>query len=139
MKRNMKFYLSLLPALLIALFLASCSNSPVENNNKEVSITAGDIPQSVGLNVGDTLEVVLTANPSTGYRWEAGFYNQTVLKLAGEPEFVKQSTSVGSYETQKVHFVALSEGETELVLVYKRSFEKAPPESKTFIMGVVVE
>jgi hypothetical protein len=65
--------------LLYALFLASCA-LPQPKPTKEVSISWSEINQSVGLEVGDILEIVLPANPSTGYIWELGFYNQTVLK-----------------------------------------------------------
>ena len=90
------------------------------------------------MEVGDILEVVLPANPSTGYMWEAGFYNQTVLKPNGEPEFSSSSAKLGAQGSQKLHFEAIGEGETELVLVYRRSFENEGRNPQTFQVNVVV-
>jgi inhibitor of cysteine peptidase len=124
--------------LLLSFVLASCTR-PQPNPPKEVSILWSEIDQSVGLEVGDILEVVLPANPSTGYIWEVGFYNQSVLKLYGEPEFSSSSANLGAEESQKLHFEAIGEGETELVLVYRQSWEKATEPLKTFEVTIGVE
>lgn len=91
------------------------------------------------MEVGDILEVVLPANPSTGYIWEVGFYNQSVLKPFGEPEFSNSSTSLGAEESEKLHFEAIGAGETELILVYQRSFENQGVDQQTFGVDVVVK
>ena len=124
--------------LLLSFAFASCDR-PQPKSTKEVSILWSEIDQGVGLAVGDILEVVLPANPSTGYAWEAGFYNESVLKPNGEPEFSSTSTNLGSEETQKLHFEAIGEGETDLVLVYRRAFEKEGVDRQIFQVHVVVE
>ena len=134
--KNIKAVILLI--LLLSFVLASCAR-PQPNPTKEVSISWSEIEQSVGLEVGDILEVVLPANPSTGYAWEAGFYNQTVLKPYGEPEFSSTSTNLGAEESQKLHFEAIDVGETELVLVYRRSFENEGVDQQTFEVNVVVK
>lgn len=121
--------------LLYALFLASCA-LPQPKPTKEVSISWSEINQSVGLEVGDILEIVLPANPSTGYIWELGFYNQTVLKPYGEPEFYRTSTNLRAEESQKLHFEAIDEGETELILLYRRSFENEVKDHHNFQVHV---
>ncbi|MGW8226817.1 MAG: protease inhibitor I42 family protein [Anaerolineales bacterium] len=124
--------------LLLFVVLASC-DQPQGNPPKEVGIYWSKIDQGVGLEVGDILEVALPANPSTGYIWEFGFSNQSVLKPHGEPEFSSTSTNLGAEETQKLHFEAIGEGETELVLVYRRSFENDGLNQQTFQVYVVVD
>ena len=124
--------------LLLSFALGSCSR-PQQKIPKEVSILWSEIDQGVGLEVGDILEVVLPANLSTGYAWEAGFYNETVLKPSGEPEFYSTSTDLGAEESQKLHFEAIGEGETDLVLVYRRSFENEEADGQTFQVHVAVE
>ena len=93
----------------------------------------------MGLEIGDILEVVLPAKPSTGYVWEVGFYNQSVLKPYGELEFFSAGTSLGAEESQILHFEAIGEGETELVLVYQRSFENEGADQRTFQVYVTVK
>ena len=124
--------------ILLPVVLASCAQAQPDPS-KEVSILWSEIEQSVGLEVGDILEVVLPANPSTGYSWETGFYNQSVLKPSGESEFSSDSKKLGAEETQKLHFEAIGEGETDLVLVYQRSFEKEGVDPQQFQVNVVVK
>ncbi len=138
MNIKVKIHWCWLPVFL-SLFLLEGCNNPSAEQPKEVAITEQETQQGVGLNVGDTLEIVLDANPSTGYAWEPGFYNESVLKPVGEPEFVKQDASLGSGEKQKVHFLAIGPGETKLSLVYRRPFEKATPDSKMFTVDVTVK
>jgi predicted secreted protein len=134
--KNIRTGISLV--LLLTLLLASCAQ-PQPEQTKEVSISWSEIEQGVGLEVGDVLEVVLPANPSTGYAWEAGFYNQSVLEPYGEPEFSSGNPKPGAEESQILHFKAIGEGETDLVLVYRRSFENQSEDQQTFSLGVVVK
>jgi inhibitor of cysteine peptidase len=129
----------LLVFLLFSLVLASCAR-PQPDLPKEVSISWSELDQSVGLAVGDILEVVLPANPSTGYAWEAGFYNQSVLKPYGEPEFWSiTKEELGAKEWQTLHFEAIGEGETELDLAYRRSFENEEGDQQIFQVYVIVK
>lgn len=123
--------------LLLSSVLASCDR-PQPNPPKEVGIYQSEIDQSVGLEVGDILEVALQASPSTGYVWEVGFYNQSVLRPYGEPEFLTTGTNLGAEESQKLHLEAIGVGETNLVLVYRRPFEEEVNQ-QTFQVYVVVE
>ena len=91
------------------------------------------------MEIGDILEIVLPASPSTGYLWEVGFYNQSVLKPYGEPEFSSTETSLGVEESQLLYFEAIGEGETELVLIYQQSFEEEDVNQQTFRVDVVVK
>jgi predicted secreted protein len=134
--KNIK--IGILLILLLSFVLASCAQ-PEPKPAKEVSIAWSEIDQRVGLEAGDILEVVLPTNLSTGYLWEVGFYNQSVLKPYGEPEFFSTSTNLGAEETQKLHFEAIGEGETELLLVYQRAFEEQDVNQKTFQVDVTVK
>lgn len=132
-----KIKAGILLILLLSFVLASCAQ-PESKATKEVSIVWSEIDQGIGLEVGDILEVVLPANLSTGYIWEVGFYNQSILKPYGESEFSRTSTNLGAEEAQLLHFEAIGEGETELVLVYQRSFENEEVDQQTFQVYVTV-
>lgn len=125
--------------ILLLSFVLVPRAQPEPNPSKEVSILWSEIDQSVGLEVGDILEIALPANPSTGYIWEIGFYNQSVLKPYGEPEFSSTSTNLGAEESQKLHFEAIGEGETELVLIYQRSFENEGADQQALQVYVIVK
>lgn len=131
----------LLILLLLSVVLVSCAQPPPNTPIPpiEVSIARSECVKSVGLEVGNILEIVLPANLSTGYIWDVGFYNQSMLKPYGDPEFLRTSTNLGTEESQKIHFEAIGEGETELVLVNQRSFENEGSDQKTFQVSVIVE
>jgi predicted secreted protein len=130
----------ILPILLLSFVLASCARpEPTSTPPVEVSIAWSEIDQGVGLEIGDILEVVLPAKTSTGYIWEVGFYNESILKPYGEPEFYSTSTNLGAEESQKLHFEAIGEGETELIMVYRRSFEDEEPDQQIFKVYVTVK
>jgi predicted secreted protein len=124
--------------LLLSFVLAACAR-PQPDSPIEVSVHWSEIDQSVGLEVGDILEVVLPTDPQAGTIWEAGFYNQSVLKPYGEPEFSSSSANPGEKGSQELHFEAIGEGETELVLVHQRSLEDEGVDQQTFQVNVVVK
>lgn len=123
--------------LLLLFVLGSCVQNQAKTP-KEVGISWSEIDQGVGLDVGDILEVLLPVNPSAYSIWEVGFYNRSVLKPYGEPEFYSKSTNLGEEKNQKLHFEAIGAGETELVLVYRRSYENKAMDQQTFQVHVVV-
>lgn len=134
-----RHFQNLIATILLILLLCSSCAQQQPKPTKEVSISWSEIEQGVGLEVGDKLEVVLKANPSTGYAWDAGFYNETVLRPYGVAEFSGNSTSLGAEETQLLHFEAIGEGKTDLVLVYRRPFDEGKGEQQTFQVHVTVE
>ena len=133
----MSYRKTILFIIVLLLVLASDARQQTKTP-KEVSIAWSEVGQGVGLEVGDILEVVLPANRSTGYDWEVGFYNQSVLEPYGEPEFSCSSENLGAEESERLHFEAIGEGETQLILVYQRPFEEGV-DQQTFEINVVVE
>ena len=134
----MSYRKTVLLIVVLPLVFASCARQQTKTP-KEVSIAWSEVGQGVGLEVGDTLEVVLPANRSTGYDWEIGFYNQSVLEPYGEPEFSSNSENLGAEESERLHFKAIGEGETQLILVYQRPFENEGVDQQTFEISVVVD
>ena len=108
---------------------------------KEVQITEDGLAcgSGVGLNVGDTLILILNGNPSTGYTWDVGFYVHPVIEPAGEPEYQSDSNLVGAGGTYTFHFLATGEGEAKLAMIYHRPFDKDAPILKTCEVTVTVK
>ncbi len=84
----------------------------------------------VTMKVGQTLEVTLEGNPSTGYEWTVAAPAGTALEQVGEAEFKSQSTLTGAPGTYLFRFKAKAKGETELKFEYKRSWETTPQDEK---------
>jgi inhibitor of cysteine peptidase len=95
---------------------------------------------TVTLQVGDTVEVVLKGNPTTGFGWMADITEEDagIIQQVGEPTYVSDSDLIGSGGTYTFTFKALKAGEAVLKLVYRRSWETDPP-IQTFSVTVNVE
>jgi predicted secreted protein len=121
-KENTMKYLKVYTfALLLVFLLSSCRQTQqFQKQPEEVSIRYSELVESIGLEVGQILEVEFPVDLVSGNRWEVGFYNQAVLEPVGEPEFVIRSSDAGEEELQKLHFRANGKGETELVLLYRQ-------------------
>lgn len=138
---RMKFYTVLtriLIFLLLPVILASCAHSEPKDKN-EVSIGWSEIDQEIGLMVGDVLEIMLPAQPTSNYKWDIGFYNQSVLKPSDEPEISTANNEPGTEELQIFHFEAIGTGETELVLVFRQLSGNDGIDQKTWKVYVTVK
>lgn len=105
---------------------------------KTVELNGGQSGSSVELRTGDTLQLALEGNPTTGYTWAPATLDQAILKSAGEPEFQPSSSALGAGGTVTCRFTAVGAGQTTLQMIYSRPFEKDVPPLKTFTVTVTV-
>jgi inhibitor of cysteine peptidase len=125
----------LMITLIAALPLSACGSSAA----KSVTVGEQDANSTVSLRVGDTLEVVLEGNPTTGYQWEKESGDEAILKQAGDLEFKPDSDLPGSGGKVTLRFEAVGTGQTVLRLIYHRSFEPDVPPLETFEVTVTVK
>jgi inhibitor of cysteine peptidase len=103
-----------------------------------VKLDAGDNGSQVELKSDQTLVISLEGNPTTGYTWEVAELDEGVLKQVGETEFEAESDAVGSGGVQTLRFETVNSGQTDLELVYHRSWEEDEQPADTFSVQVVV-
>jgi inhibitor of cysteine peptidase len=72
--------------------------------------------------IGDTIEVLLAENPSTGYRWEVAAVDSSVLS-AGESRFSPTAGGIGAGGTRHMSFRVRAAGTGRIELVHRRSWE----------------
>lgn len=121
--------------LLIPLLSIECSPSA----GVQVKLSGEDTASTIDIVVGDTLEIVLKGNPTTGYMWEVASVDTTVLSQVCEPEFRPKSDARGSGGKMIMRFKAVSAGHTLLKLIYHRPFEKNKPPVRVFSVTVIVK
>ena len=93
-----------------------------------VVLRTADDQSTLHLPVRGHLQVVLPANPSTGYAWRIEPELPTsVLAPLGDPTFRPASSADGAGGTITLDFFANGPGLVELHLVYDRTFASAPP------------
>lgn len=98
------------------------------------------IASLLGLNIGKdakdlvnygldnkTVSVSVSENASTGYKWTYKIDNEKVAKLSGD-EYIYSAPEgmVGAPGTRTFTFKGVSEGKTNIVLSYERSWEAIP-------------
>ncbi len=110
-------------------------------------LTDADKGGEVHLKAGDTLELRLRSNPTTGFMWYVHKESTPLLKLAHQsttepseqsPESV-QPQSVGRPVVQVFTFEPRRSGDGVLVLHYVRSWEKPAPGEERFQIHVFIE
>lgn len=96
--------------------------------------TVTDLEQTIEIGVNREFVIALGgSNPTTGYMWEAS-YNETMLELIEktyEPGEEAEQGVVGAGGTDYFRFKTLKKGETEITMVYKRSWEEPTPQDIT--------
>lgn len=129
-------YFSLCSALLsFGLLLLSCS--PFAQGL--IRVNGSNAGRTIQIQSTDKLEVVLEANPSTGYVWSVASVEEHVLKQISMSEFAPSSKSIGSPGLITLIFEAVGKGQTLLKLAYRRPWEKNIAPLKTFEVTVVVK
>jgi len=134
-----------LAALSLTLF-TGCARSGGKGGSAEappegaVMVTAADADQTVRVTPGQMLEVVLDANPSTGYTWTIVSAPE-FLQAEGEPGFRSEAASdiVGAGGKQTLEFSVTASGDGALELSYVRPWEQGVAPADTFRIEVESE
>ena len=86
------------------------------------------------------LAVTLVSNPSTGYTWSVVSVDNSILVQQGDPVFAQtnQNNVVGSWGTETFRFKGMALGKTQLVLGYRRAWQKDEVPIRTFQVEIEV-
>ena len=126
-----KLYLPIILLWLIILLSGCCTGNPIQLHQ----IDSG---RAIKMKPGDTLEIVLDANPTTGYQWKALPWDAEVIEQIDKSVYQSRSKAMGSGGELTFYFKALSTGQTPLKFIYFRAFEKDVPPVKLFKVPIVV-
>lgn len=119
--------------VLLVLTLVSC------NSKNPVWISEADNGTTIAVVAGDTLEVQLWGNPTTGYTWNPAALTTNVLVQQGDPEYVVDSGDIGSGGMYYFCYRAEAAGHASLTLTYHRVFEPNEPPAKVFQVTIVIQ
>ena len=103
-----------------------------------VKLSEEDKDRDVFLQVGDSLEIVLEGNPTTGYMWDLAPWDRRVLEQVGEYAYKATSDAMGSGGRYTFSFKAIGDGKTDLKWSYARPFEKKATPVKSFAVHAYV-
>jgi predicted secreted protein len=97
-----------------------------------------DPTQLILVKAGETFELVLSSNPSTGYQWKViPELDETIVELVGQEYIAEQPVAPGSGGMDVWMFRARNAGETTIVLgYYPPDLNSEPEETITFSIQV---
>ena len=108
-------------------------------------VTDADKGGDIQIKAGDTLEVRLSSNPSTGFMWYAHPKSTALLRLAAQSQTQPEEPGegqpmvVGQPIVQIFTFQSRRKGDGILLLRYVRSWEKPVLGETQFTLHVVIE
>jgi len=137
--------LTAVSVFVVAFFFVACSKSKNEtpsnpSSGKFVDVSEEDSGSTIHVLPGETIRVKLRSNPSTGFSWALGPFEERGLETNGESEFVADSHREGEagYGGCEIWtFKARHSGKTEISLFYARSWEDKDA-AKRFNLNVVI-
>jgi inhibitor of cysteine peptidase len=125
--------------VIICLFMISCV--PL-HSRKMMQVDETFNGREVALHLGDMLEVRLSENPSTGYRWTQpqGFSSgwTTILKQVDDT-FDSPASVPGRSGTRVLRFESIGTGDADLLMQYRRSWDKDAEPARSFRLHVRVQ
>jgi len=137
-----KKYVSVLTCVLLVLLAVTvavgCSSASASSTGLVLQQT--DNGKTFTVKTGETIEVTLAGNPTTGYTWQmaAPSSGAALYKQLGEAVFKAESTALGAGGVLTFEFQAIAKGEGTLKLIYSRPWENVPP-AQTFEVKLSVE
>ncbi len=103
------------------------------------NVTLADSGSTIMLNVGDTLCILLSGSPSTGYGWYVDAVDSTMLSgitLKRKDQKQKRSHMVGGPSLFYFDYQIISPGHSAIRIVYKREWERDIPPARIFNLNL---
>lgn len=115
----------------IVIIASSCKTTSVNNSDANEEFV-------YEISVGETLEIKLAANPTTGYSWNwANEENVTIIDSSGYRYVMDEPVMAGSGGSDVWTFVGVKAGQETIVFEYARSWERENVEKiKRFVISV---
>lgn len=129
----MRLLILLASLLLVASLTMACGKGGPQD------LTASDAGKTVKIENGDTFQVKLDGNPTTGYSWEPENLDSSILEQQGKWDFKPESSAVGAGGVITTTFKAVGPGKTNLRLIYHRPFEQGVAPLETWEVTIQVK
>jgi inhibitor of cysteine peptidase len=107
---------------------------------EKISKTESAHQHNVRMKTGDTLEITLEGNPTTGYTWEKVEGDNAILSPQGDYKYTPAKPLAGSGGGGFVFtFLGAAAGKTKLRLIYHRTFGENIAPVEAFEVIVIVK
>jgi inhibitor of cysteine peptidase len=135
--------LALLVVVALAILSAGCG-SAASANGGSLTLGPADDGKSYTVKKGETIQIVIPGNPTTGYQWTSALSDKdrALLQEIGEPQYAPDSTDTnvaGSGGVYTLTFKAVEKGQATVKLAYARPWESGVAPIQTFTATVTIE
>ena len=86
--------------------------------------------RTISVRAGESFEISLDSNPSTGYSWEADFEENEVM--LENRTYQSESSLIGAGGKETFTFRSLEKAETIITMKYKRPWEEKDVDIRLF-------
>ena len=103
-----------------------------------IHIAQSDNGRKIHMKLGDTLEIQLSGNPTTGYEWKHVSSGEPICDLQEQ----SQDAQAGKHGASGVYHWqcrAARIGQTRIVFAYARAWETQTPPAQTFTLDIEVD
>ena len=107
----------------------------VANDPNETKSPGKNLPESMSMDVGETVKMKIESNPTTGYQWTTKVESEFIDVV--KEDYVSNSDLIGAGGIQEFDFKALKAGKTIIVMNYGRSWEPNP--INTYSISVTIK
>lgn len=121
----MKVYYSII--FIVVLIISGCKtiSTTSEGHNDEVTKMKS---RNYSVSVGETVDIKLTSNPTTGYKWHwSNMESVTVVESSGYKYIKDKPIQHGSGGIEVWTFIGVKPGKETIILEYCRSWDKENP------------
>ena len=95
--------------------------------------------KTLGIWIGQICRLEVESNPTTGYSWElSGDIDKGIVQEVGKYKYIRKSDLVGGGGKQVYRLKGQKKGVANLILEYKRPWEKGIPPAKTYKVKIIV-
>ena len=139
----------LLTAMAVALSASGCADDAPESGPQTITIEVSyddalnqvNITRAVTMNVGDTLQVSLASNSSTGFRWtpDMQITDAAVMAQAGHEVLAPTAGRPGAAGREVWALQAIGPGTTTVSTTYGRPWTGGEKDTWTFTAEVTVD
>jgi len=130
-----------MPAVGALVFILCCISAGCwgEKATQEMlTVTRNDNNSQVAVSVGQEVQIALSENPTTGFRWQVQSWGKPVLEFVQE-DFDSAGPGVGRGGTRRWRFKAVQEGSAGIDMTYRRPSDPDQSPAETFRLTVRVE
>ena len=106
------------------------------NMDKTLRLTIEDAGTLIEIEVFSTFSIMLEENPTTGFRWEVGSYDEYALNILDDSFSHFSDSHIGGGGVRIFTIQMKQKGISDLSFYYKRSWEKEVPPKKECIFHI---